>query len=240
MAGIAYVVAAYFMTFRMIYKKQKAAMFLKTCLKSSIGILIGGYIAGMIVNVLEAAYSGHILDIKYYRQLGFVAYGGLFGFLTLYYTFMYRIAKSYQIDKGIWLDIVGMGMPLFHAIARWGCFFAGCCYGKQGQFLFTVTYLGEGKVPCERIPVQVLESIGLAGIFVFLCWCQWKQKLEGKKLQCYLGMYAALRFCLEFLRGDEVRGVFWGISYAQFISIFILCYFVFRRYVKWEKRLPMR
>lgn len=38
----------------------------------------------------------------------------------------------------------------------------------------------------------------------------------------YLVLYAVIRFFLEFLRGDEVRGIWFGLSTNQYISSIIM------------------
>jgi len=38
-------------------------------------------------------------------------------------------------------------------------------------------------------------------------------------------MYAIVRFFDEFLRGDKVRGIWYGFSTAQWISMGILIYY---------------
>lgn len=38
----------------------------------------------------------------------------------------------------------------------------------------------------------------------------------------YVGIYAIARFCLEFLRGDEIRGFVGVLSTSQFISVILL------------------
>ena len=47
--------------------------------------------------------------------------------------------------------------------------------------------------------------------------------MKNKKVTIfyYTGFYSVVRFCLEYLRGDVVRGGFWIFSTSQWISIFI-------------------
>ena len=50
-------------------------------------------------------------------------------------------------------------------------------------------------------------------------------------LKIYLVSYAIIRFGDEFLRGDEVRGNFFGVSTAQWISLGILLFY-FIEYIR--------
>lgn len=42
--------------------------------------------------------------------------------------------------------------------------------------------------------------------------------------------YAIFRFCIEFLRGDVIRGIFLVFSTAQWVSLAIVIYYVHRHY----------
>lgn len=55
-----------------------------------------------------------------------------------------------------------------------------------------------------------------------------KSKTNKYIVEIYLFLYAILRFILEFLRGDEIRGVVYNLSTSQIISIFILIFIIFR------------
>lgn len=59
-----------------------------------------------------------------YLSGGFVFYGGLLGALAAAWLFC-RKQRDFAL---LGADLVP-ALPLFHAIGRVGCFFAGCCYG---------------------------------------------------------------------------------------------------------------
>lgn len=52
-----------------------------------------------------------------------------------------------------------------------------------------------------------------------LLWFLRRPRPRWASLGLYLTAYAVERFGLEFLRYDAVRGVFWGVSSSQWISI---------------------
>ena len=59
-----------------------------------------------------------------------------------------------------------------------------------------------------------------------------QEVLKGHKiLDMYLLMYAVLRFILEFLRGDSIRGHWMLFSTSQWISIVIILYVFIRLYM---------
>ena len=55
-----------------------------------------------------------------------------------------------------------------------------------------------------------------------------KKSPKVDALRVYLLSYATFRFVIEFFRGDALRGVWFGISLAQWISIGIFVYYIVR------------
>ncbi len=85
-----------------------------------------------------------------------------------------------------------------------------------------------------RIPVQFLESIAEILLFVLLLIAE-RKKRGADLLGIYLLAYAVLRFADEFLRGDGIRGIYFGISTAQWISLAIIAYYT-TRFLKNRKK----
>ena len=150
-------------------------------------------------------------------QSGYVFYGGLFGVLFTIFCFT---KKNPTLRKQLFA-LIAPAIPLFHSFGRVGCLLAGCCYGR----VLRIPLVLWGTVEFQRIPVQIIEaSYELLLFLAFLA-------LEKAKPQCdllktYLIAYAAFRFGIEFFRGDEARGIFFGLSTAQWISIAIITYYV--------------
>jgi len=145
---------------------------------------------------------------------GFVFYGGLFGAIVGTVCF----ARYYKYDLCTIFNIVTPGFAAFHMWGRIGCFFAGCCYGKPAQWGFALYR----EPDVLRIPIQLIESACILMILCILLIVEKRSRGSVKILNVYLGLYASCRFILEFWRGDEVRGIWFGLSTSQIISILIL------------------
>ena len=182
--------------------------------------VVGGVIGSKVV--FAATQIGWLLEnfsiqnlLLLIPQSGYVFYGGLFGvILTLHIC----THKDKELNKRIF-RMVAPAMPLFHAFGRIGCFLTGCCYGKE--LTTPVQIMG---VELTRIPVQLIESAAEFVLFVVLVIWD-KKKDDSDLLRVYLISYALIRFADEFLRGDVVRGIYFGISTAQWISMAILGYY---------------
>lgn len=158
---------------------------------------------------------------------GLVFYGGVLAALI---AFALWVRRKHPLQATDYLDLLAVTIPLFHAIARVGCFLGGCCYGIP--FTPGVTYIYNpiayaNGIP--RFPVQLLETAGELVIFLFLQHSYARGEHRGKLVEVWLGGYATLRFFDEFLRGDFYRGFLGPFSTSQWISMVILGVLLARR-----------
>lgn len=197
-------------------------------LVSALGLTVGGHLLYSLVNfrqtvsAFEALFSGMAFtEISKRFALAFggsVFYGGLFGAIISIYIHFKR--KHSEVSEKAF-DAFTVSVPLFHVFGRIGCFLGGCCYGIESNFGFRA--VSNPLVPevCEatRFPVALLESFCNLLIFITLFFLFKKGK--RKILPYYFVMYSCVRFLTEFLRGDIVRGIFFGLSTSQWISLLI-------------------
>lgn len=196
---------------------------------AAIGMLVGSRIL-FVITMLPV-----IMKDFSFKQLfriilggGFVFYGGLFGAIGGLY--LYGRVRTLNLHDLFQASVPCF--PLFHAFGRIGCFMAGCCYGIPCTFGFAMA----ADPDVMRFPVQLVESLFCIVIFVMLLMAE--IFFPGVKLlNVYLVSYAAVRFGLEFLRGDAVRGSFWHLSTSQWISLAIIGFYLIRTamYSKAEK-----
>ena len=146
---------------------------------------------------------------------GVVFYGGLAGAIASACLFA-RLFSYRAMDI---LNMSSMGFAAFHLWGRIGCFFAGCCYGREASWGFPLA----GEPQILRIPIQLIESGCLGMIILILYMIERKLRTQEYSLMIYLLFYAAIRFVLEFYRGDTVRGIWWGgLSTSQWVSAGII------------------
>ena len=157
---------------------------------------------------------------------GSVFYGGLIGSCLAGLIYM-RIKKYSLQERQVCADTYACAIPLFHTFGRIGCFFGGCCYGIESKFGFTAhgnTY-SPAVNDVNRFPVALLEA-SLDLILFFVLFALYKKgKLKGNLIFTYGLAYSVIRFSTEFLRGDVIRGIWFGLSTSQWISIvlFVVC-----------------
>lgn len=181
----------------------------------------GGGIIGAKLLFIPVTYSlqqiaarVRALDLTLLTEGGIVFYGGLLGGIGGAFLGA-RIAKA---APALYCDAMVPCIALGHCFGRIGCFFAGCCYGipYEGPFAVTRSEAGQGV---SVFPVQLLEAALNLGLFFLLCAYVKKHGGRYRVLYAYFLSYGVVRFALEFLRGDAVRGIWGGLSTSQWISL---------------------
>lgn len=151
---------------------------------------------------------------------GFVVYGGIIG--GIFSGYLYSRKQKWCFWK--YFDLVMPSIALAQGFGRIGCFLAGCCYGKETQSIWGVTFRDSAFAPnhISLHPTQLYASVLDFLHFLLLLYVAKKKKADGQVAAVYLICYSIGRFLLEFFRGDLERGSVGVLSTSQFISIFIL------------------
>lgn len=202
-----------------------------------VGMLLGArllYLVTMLPHILAnrdyLREHGDLLKDLLFN--GMVFYGGLFGFLAAVQIYL----KKYRLDTARFWDYIAPCLPLFHAFGRIGCFCSGCCYGFESEKLGLVFAHSIGG-PTDRpfFPLQLVGSAGELCLFAAVLLFERKRRGQGKAVPFYLAVYAVGRFIYEFFRGDEIRGIYAGLSLSQWISLALLATLLFRYIIRRRK-----
>lgn len=180
-----------------------------------LSILVGFGAAALfqaVYNYIEHPEKGFHLDG------GITFIGGLIGgagcFLLVYLFFRRRLPDR------LWaiLPVIPCCITVAHGFGRVGCFFAGCCYGKESDCIFAVKFPGMSHAVH---PTQLYEAVFLFLLFALLSYLLLRHRF-AYTMSVYLVAYGVFRFLIEFLRGDD-RGTFIGtLSPSQFWSLLMV------------------
>jgi phosphatidylglycerol---prolipoprotein diacylglyceryl transferase len=211
-------------------------------------------ITDLVVYIFLSALIGAklllvVVDFKYYMQdwsrlLSIYQVGGVYygGFIAAFLVSLWYIRRK---KMNFWqtADVLVMGIAFGQILGRFGCFFAGCCWGKPAPnfplaVVFTRPEAAEQVGTPLNIPLhaaQLYEALPMILVFALLAYFYNRRKFLGQQLCLYLIFYSILRFNVEFFRGDP-RGSIGFFSTSQVISILafagaIIIYF-FRRSVR--------
>jgi phosphatidylglycerol---prolipoprotein diacylglyceryl transferase len=153
---------------------------------------------------------------------GGVFYGGLILAVAVAVWYIRRVGLP------LWTtcDVFAPGIALGHVVGRFGCFFAGCCYGKPTNVPWAITFTDPYaasnvgtplNVPLH--PTQLYEAGAEALILALLLATESRGKrFPGRTFWLYMLLYAASRYVIELFR-DDPRGAILMFSTSQFISI---------------------
>ena len=166
-----------------------------------------------IKEVFSRLLHGDVSDLT---SGGLVYYGGLIG--GIIGALLGARISGTTSEFAVYCDAIVPVIPFGHAFGRIGCFLGGCCYGAPYTGIGAVTFPKVGVVK-PVFPVQLLEAALNVMIFILLILPWNKQKRGFFSLYLYLILYSLVRFVLEFLRGDEIRGITQGLSTSQWISM---------------------
>ncbi|MCK5243575.1 prolipoprotein diacylglyceryl transferase [bacterium] len=191
-----------------------------TFLDMTLWIVIGGILGGRVLYVIVSwhEFVENVLDVFKIWQGGLIFYGGLF--MSILAVILY--CRKKQLSTWQILDICAPYAALGHAIGRLGCFFNGCCYGPVNTTWGVIFPSLGDNLP--HLPTQLMESVANLLLFLGLLAFRPKRQYVGQLVWLYIFGYAVLRFGLEFLRGDEIRGslLFSWLSTSQFIALFAM------------------
>jgi phosphatidylglycerol:prolipoprotein diacylglycerol transferase len=192
-------------------------------------VLIGAIIgARLLYIIVEYKYFlTRPLEVFSFWKGGLVFYGGFFGAALAGWYFM----RKHKMPGWKVADISAPSIAIGQVIGRWGCYFAGCCYGVQTDVPWAIIFTDDRSLAPLNIalhPTQIYLSINALLIFSILVWFRKRKSFDGQIFWLYGILYSIGRFITEFYRGDE-RGfaVEDILSTSQFIGLFALAVSIF-------------
>ena len=208
---------------------------LDLCFYVMVSALLGARLLYVIVEYRYFLDSP--LEIFKFWKGGLVFYGGLIlgVLISLWYL------KRNQMPMWKTADLLAPSIALGQSIGRWGCFFAGCCYGKKTDVAWGITFIDPralGPLEISLHPTQVYLSLNAVFIFIFLMWLSKRKVFDGQILWSYGILYSIGRFLIEYFRGDD-RGfpVEQVLSTSQFVGVFVFSFSAFMLLTLYRKSL---
>ncbi len=192
---------------------------------SVLSAVIGSRILFVLINV--DLYRDNPLRIFKIWEGGLVFYGGLILAVGVSIVYMRR----HRLPVWKLFDLVSPSLALGLFFGRIGCYFAGCCYGKETLLPWGVIFTDPNSLAQLNVslhPTQLYDAANGLAIFLFLLWKEKRKAFDGQMFFLFLLFYSVIRFFIEMLRGDP-RGFLFRdlISTSQGIGIFMAILSVF-------------
>lgn len=196
---------------------------------------IASIAVGFLGSAVWQGLFNYIDDVKNGEQAtfslngGITAIGGLLSgalcFIVI--SIIFRKKYPYLLDKVVMF--APCCMTVAHAFGRLGCFFAGCCYGREvhsgDAFAFLAVHFPYGTSAYSNgnaiYPTQLFEAIFLFVLFFVTSILLLKKKFRYNMV-VYLAAYGVWRFLIEFLRADYRGSFVGGLTPSQTQSLFLV------------------
>lgn len=213
----------------------------------ALGVLVSGFLVGRAAYLSKLDVGAVIAGLGYTCGAGFVgAYaffvlvealrtgdpmsgvrtGGLvfYGAVPTGALAAYLSARGFKLPFARIMDLSVPAIAAGHALGRIGCFLGGCCFGCEWHGPWAATYTDPmapaAHPPVPRHPVPLYEALGLVILAFVFALVPMKRVGDGHRALAYVAAYAVLRFSVELLRGDAVRGLVLGlVSTSQLVSL---------------------
>jgi prolipoprotein diacylglyceryltransferase len=195
-----------------------------------VAALLGGYVFEALRALPAALDEGSWMPIL---GAGRAAYGGLLFGVGVPALYLHRTRQPLRP----FLDRLTPLLGITFACVRVGCFLAGCDYGRPTASAFGVRFppgspaaldhadLGWVRAGAPSLPVhptQLYEAaVGVLATLLALRHLR-RGARDGRAFAAWIAAYAVGRFAVELLRGDGSRGVYAGLSTAQYVSLALL------------------
>ena len=210
--------------------ERAADLFFYTVLSA----IVGSRILFVLINF--DLYRENPIQILKIWEGGLVFYGGLVLAIGVSIGYM----RWYRLPIWKLFDLISPLLALGLFFGRIGCFFAGCCYGKETSLPWGVIFTNPNSLARLNVPLHPTQLYDAAnGLAIFLCliWKEKRKAFDGQIFLFFLLLYSTTRFFIEMLRGDPRGFLFQDlISTSQGIGIFLailtifMLFFIKKRY----------
>lgn len=223
MTALGYAAASWYLVRRLQAVKLDKDTFWNIIFIAFLGALIGSKLLYIILSwpLLGDTFTAKIANIFHNFRYGFVFFGGM----ILSVASLYAYLKKKHLPILPTADFLITALPLGHALGRIGCFLAGCCYGKPTTLPWGVVFTNpDTLVPVQLQgvplhPTQLYETACNLLLFFYLHKAYQKKHTAGSILIRYIIGYSAIRFVIEFFRGDYRGAFILGLSPSQALAV---------------------
>lgn len=182
-------------------------------------IFLGAFVGARLLHVIDRwdYYSVNPSQILAVQNGGLAILGAILGGSLTAGVLAWR--QGLPVRR--FFDAAAPGLILGQAIGRFGCWVTGDAVGQATDGTWGVIYANARAMAPEigvaYQPVFFYEQLWDLAVFGVLWLVRKRLKVDGHLFALYLGLYAAGKFGLTFLRTEVVW--FWGLQEAQVFAL---------------------
>jgi phosphatidylglycerol---prolipoprotein diacylglyceryl transferase len=182
-------------------------------------VIVGGVVGGRLLHVIDRwpDYAADPLRILAVQNGGLAILGAILGGALAGGLVAWR--QGLPVRR--LFDAAAPGIILGQAIGRLGCLVTGDALGPPTGGSWGIVYLNPGAMAPQLgvayQPVFFYEQVWALVIFGILWALRRRLTGAGQLFALYLGLYAAGKFALTFLRTETIW--FWGLQAAHLLAL---------------------
>ena len=182
-------------------------------------VVLGGVVGARLLHVVDRwdSYATAPLRILAIQNGGLAIQGAILGGVLTGALLAWR--RGIPVRR--LSDAAAPGMVLGQAIGRLGCLVTGDALGPATGGGWGIVYRNPGAMAPELgvayQPTFLYELVWDLAIFALLWTVRRRVRADGALFALYLGLYAAGKFALTFLRTESVW--LWGLQEAQLLAL---------------------
>jgi phosphatidylglycerol:prolipoprotein diacylglycerol transferase len=185
--------------------------------------IIAGVVGGRLLYIASSwDILQHPLEVFEIWHGGFSILGSIFGILFVLPWYL----RKHNIPVLPFFDLAALHAPMIQAVARIGCFLAGCCYGLPSNLPWAVVFVDPHSPATCGVPLhptQLYSSLFSIGNFLLMYFVlQYYLRKPGQLLGAYFVLAGFDRFFIDFWRADRIYfDASWSaaLSMHQWIAI---------------------
>ena len=174
--------------------------------------VVGAKLMYCLVHIREVIANPSLL----WNGNGMLVYGAIIGAIGTLVLYCWKK----KLNFFSYFDLIMPSISLAQGFGRIGCFFAGCCYGKETSSGFCLVF-PEGSLAPSGVPLwpTQLVSAGWHFLCAAILFAYEKNPAHRRTVGiAYLTLFGIGRFIIDFFRGDK-QNVVRGVSLSQIGSI---------------------
>lgn len=190
-----------------------------------VGVFAGGKLMAFLYR-LPALFRGEYAGVGFWGALSAMFEGSrYFGYLFGGWLTAWLCCRAFQVDPYEMMVVCVPAVPLIEAFVRLGCLLSGCCYGIPWTGSMAVTFPIGAQAP-SGVPLFPWQTAALImNLVLFVILIMYRRRYPDASAEgrgryiggMYIILYGALRFALEFFRGDGAGDMLLGLSTAQWL-----------------------
>jgi phosphatidylglycerol---prolipoprotein diacylglyceryl transferase len=187
-------------------------------------IILSAIIGSRLFYVLTTweSYRHNLLDILKVWQGGLTFFGGFILSFAAGVVYM----KRHQMAVWKTFDLFAPALALGDFFGRIGCFFAGCCYGRECSYPWAVTFIDPqslARIGVPLHPTQLYASLASLATFLLLWFWSSRKAYDGQLSLLWIFCYSFFRLIIEYFRGDPRGYLILGtFAVSQVIAAILL------------------